>query len=146
MKITAARGAIAITLDRPRILFFDTAATWLLAQKYGASFVRSLYTIQGTGDARRVALTSPDALRYFLWAGLQAEISDTDEVLTEEEVGELIKPWTFEPIFNATVMAITGGLSTPVLPGKSPATAASPRVASRKASTTTKASDSSAVH
>jgi len=145
MKISAARGAIAITLDRPRILFFDMAATWMLVQRYGAGFVRELYILEGMGLNRKVKLKHPDALRFFLWAGLQAEISDTGETLTEEDAAALIHPCTFEPIFNALVMAITGAISTPAPPGKleaPPAPPPSPAGKRKPASTSAKRSAS----
>jgi hypothetical protein len=141
LKITAARGAIAITLDRPRILFFDLAGTWLLVQRYGAGFVRELYSLEKSLAGRTVKLKSTDALRYFLWAGLQAEISDTGEVLTEEDAAEFIHPWTLENIFNALVMAITGAISTPAPPGKPEASAPppSPPATSKKTKASTSA-------
>jgi hypothetical protein len=150
MKIEPQRGAIPITLDRPRVLFFDMAATWLLAQRYGAGFVGALYTLERSGKEFSVKLKDPRALAYFLWAGLQAEISDTDELLTEQQAEAFIRPWTFQAIFNAVVLAITGGTATPVMPGKPNGAAASPVEApapkQRRASTTTRRRGSSAVH
>jgi hypothetical protein len=147
MKITAARGAIAITLDRPRILFFGMSATWMLVEKYGVEFLTVLYTVKG--KEARLSLKSIEALQFFLWAGLQEEISDTDEQLSFEQVGDFLRPWTFTTIFNAVVMAVTGAVSTPAPPGKADAAGAmaSPpasRAAARKASTSTKRRGSSA--
>lgn len=149
MKISAARGAIAITLDRPRILFFPMDATFVLVRKYGVDFLSELYTVDRREGGAKLTLKSPDALRFFLWQGLQAEISDTEEVLDEAEAGEFIMPWTIATIFNALVMALTGAMSTPPeAPGKklaegSPASPAAKR-AGREASTSTKGRGSSA--
>jgi hypothetical protein len=147
MKITAARGAIAITLgDVPRLrtLFFAKSATALLVEKYGVGFLGALYTVKrNPADAKetRLDLKSIDTLAYFLWAGLQEEISDTSEVLTEAEAEQFIRPWTLHNIFNATVMAITGTVSTPAQPGKAEAAeaqTASPSAGVAKASTSTR--------
>ena len=149
MHIAPQRGAVPITLDRERVLFFDMAATWLLAQRFGFRFIRALYTVEGEGKDAKVELTNPDALAFFLWVGLRADLAD-DEVLTREDVEAFIRPWNFEPIFNAIVLAITGATATPPLkdePGKDAGAAPSPAAApaaSRRASTTTRANDSSA--
>jgi hypothetical protein len=143
MRITASRGAIAITLGdpaRPRILFFAMSATALLVEKYGVGFLGALYTVKRNPDdakETKLELKSLDTLAYFLWAGLQEEISDTDEVLTEAEAREFLRPWTLQNIFNAVVMAITGAVSTPAQPGKAEAAeakTASPSAAVAKGS------------
>jgi hypothetical protein len=134
MQITAQRGAIAITLGdtpRRRTLFYSMGPTWLLVEKYGVGFLGELYTSEQVGGQSRLKLKSLDALRFFLWAGLQEEISGTGEELTEAEVGDFIRPWTMQNIFNAVVMAVTGAVSTPVLPGK--AEAAEAKTASQSA-------------
>jgi hypothetical protein len=146
MKIAASRGAIAITLGDParlRTLFFAKSATALLVEKYGVGFLGALYTVKRNPlDAKetRLELKSLDTLAYFLWAGLQEEISDTDEVLTEAEGDEFIRPWTLQNIFNAVVMAITGAVSTPAQPGK--AEAAEAKTASPSAGVVAKGSTS----
>jgi hypothetical protein len=152
MQITAARGAIAITLDRPRVLFFPMEQTFELVRRYGVDFLSELYTVQGKGKDAKLALKSPDALRTFLWIGLQAELVGTGEALSEDEAGEFIHPWTIGTIFNALVLALTGAMSTPKPPdgpGKegAPGELASPAAAvepSQPASTSTKARGSSA--
>jgi hypothetical protein len=136
MELTPQRGAIAIDLDRPRILFFDMDATWLLIQKYGESFVPELYTLSGgIGDPlaqRELKLKSPDALAYFLWAGLQADAKEHGEDLTLAEARAQLRPWTYTRIFQAVVLALVGGTSTPVPPGKPEAPAARPAAAAKK--------------
>jgi hypothetical protein len=134
------RGAIPLTLDRPRILFFDMTGTWLLVQRYGVDFIRKLYTVTilPTADKNNpavdLALKDVDALAYFLWAGLQAELVDTGATLSQEEARTFIRPWTITPIFNAVVCAVTGATATPALPGKVDAAAAAAKpVAGRKA-------------
>lgn len=148
MHITSARGAIAITLDRPRILFFPMEATFALVRRYGVNFLSELYTVEGQGAAAQLTLKSPEALRFFLWQGLQAEISDTCETLTEDDAAQFIHPWTISRIFNALVMALTGAMSTPRPPGKDEAAGelASPPAdrRSRRGSTSTKVRGSSA--
>jgi hypothetical protein len=147
MHITASRGAIAITLgDVPRLrtLFFPKSATALLVEKYGVGFLGALYTVKrNPADAKqtKLELKSLDTLAYFLWAGLQEEISGTGEYLSENEADEFIRPWTLVNIFNATVMAITGAVSTPAQPGKAEAAeakTASPSAAGARASTSTR--------
>lgn len=147
MTIEPQRGAIPITLGDPgrlRTLFFPMSATWLLVERYGVNFLGELYTVKNS----KLTLKSLDALRFFLWAGLQAELVDTDETFTEDEAAELLRPWTFERIFNAVVMAVTGATVTPALPGKGNAAVApaSPSAvrAPAKASTSTKRRGSSA--
>jgi hypothetical protein len=153
MRITASRGAIAITLGDParlRTLFYAKSATALLVQKYGVGFLSALYTVtRSPTDAKdtKLELKSLDTLSYFLWAGLQEEISDTEEVLTEAEAEQFLRPWTLQNIFNATVMAITGAVSTPAQPGKAEAAeakTASPSAAVARASTSTRRSASPA--
>lgn len=150
MKIEAQRGAVPITLGEPprrRTLFFGMAATWSLVERYGVGFLGELYTVKRNGKDASLALRSLDSLRFFLWAGLQEEISDTDEILTEAEVGEFLRPWTMVPIFNAVVMAVTGAASMPSPPGKDLAAgeeAASPDAASPGRSTSTRRRGSSA--
>jgi len=151
MRITASRGAIAITLGDParlRTLFFAKSATALLVTKYGVGFLGALYTVKREANDTKLELKSLDTLTYFLWAGLQEEISDTDEVLTEAEVEQFLRPWTLQNIFNATVMAITGAVSTPAQPGKAEAAdaqTASPSAGGAKASTSTRRRGSRAV-
>jgi len=124
MKIELQRGAMPIELDRPRIIFFDMAATWLLVQKYGMSFIRELYTVERKGKDANLILTSPDALAFFLWVGLQAELVDTDETLSLEQTTALIGPWNFGTIFRMLTYALSGATQTPAVPGKSPAAGA----------------------
>jgi hypothetical protein len=122
MIIEQQRGAIPITLDRPRILFFDTPGTWLLVEKYEVGFLRALYSVKASptakGREQRVDLimNDVDVLAYFLWAGLQAELRDTDEALTEAEAAALIRPWTVVDVFNAVVGAVSGREPTRVVP------------------------------
>lgn len=144
MKIPVQRGAVPITLDRPRTLFFDMAATCLLAQKYGPAFIGELYVFEGKGSFK---LKSADAMAVFLWAGLQAELADTDEELTQEQAAAFIRPWTFNAIFNALVLAVIGATATPEVPGKAAGAAAGPAAvpaAKRRASTSRRRSGSTA--
>jgi hypothetical protein len=154
MKILPQRGAIPITLGDPareRILFFDMAATWILVEKYGVGFLAELYTVVPNPlnpVKAKLGLKSLDALKFFLWAGLQAEISLTEETLSLAEVEEFLRPWTFQPIFNAVVMAVTGAVATPALPKAPadgvPATPPARRAAGPRLSTLPKRSASSA--
>lgn len=125
MKIELQRGAMPIELDRPRTIFFDMAGTWLLVQRYDIDFMRELYLVERTdGKTSDLRLKSQDALGYFLWAGLQAELADTEETLTLEQAKALIRPWTLREIFEAMVKALTGATHTPALPGKEAAAGA----------------------
>jgi hypothetical protein len=150
MTIELQRGAMPIELDRPRIVFFDMAATWLLVQRYGIDFIRELYTIEGKGATAKLKPSSADAVTFFLWAGLQAELVDTGETLALEEVTKLIGPWNFARIFHVLTYALSGATRTPAMPGKDEAAGAAakpgPRdlAAARKGSITRRRSGSSA--
>ncbi len=128
-----ARGGTPITLDKPRVVFFDKTATWLLFRKYGNGFAGALYSAQripaadGTPARIEIELKDMDALHFFLWAGLQADANAHGETLTMEEVEDFLKPLTFQQVFDAVVLALTRGIETP--PGKDAAATASPAAA-----------------
>jgi hypothetical protein len=124
MTIELQRGAMPIELDRPRVIFFDMAATWLLVQQYGIDFHRELYTVEGKGKDAQLKLKTPEALAYFLWAGLQAELADTGDTLTLEQATALIGPWNFKAIFQLLTYALSGATKTPPVPGKEQAAGA----------------------
>ncbi len=115
MDITPQRGAIAIDLDRTRLLFFDLSATWLLIQKYGHGFIAELSTLD---KDRNVELKSLDVLAYFLFAGLQAEAKQRGEDVTLEQAQEFLRPYTYLRVFRAVILALNGAASTPDQPGK----------------------------
>jgi hypothetical protein len=119
MELTAQRGAVAVPLDKPRILFFDMPATWLLIQRYGKHFVPALYKVTPQGE---LELQDIEALAYFLWAGLQAECKLTGDTFTLEQAADQIRPFSYVRIFNAVVVALVGGTSAP--PGKTAAAGA----------------------
>lgn len=129
--MTPERGAIAITLDRPRVLFFDSAATFRLVSKYGPRFAGALYELVG----QELQMKNEEALIDFLYIGLQADAKLSGADFTLEMAKGAIRPWTVMKIFNATVLALTGAISTPgVELGK-----ASARVAAAKPSAETPA-------
>lgn len=138
MKLSAQRGAIAITLDRPRFIFFDLAATWLLVDHYGLNFASALYNLEKKGENTELKLRSKEALCFFLWAGLQTELQDSGETLTLDDVSKFITPWTIREIFNSLVLALTGAVSTPEAPALGKAGAVSPAVKRAAKKTTAK--------
>jgi hypothetical protein len=148
MKIELQRGAMPIELDRPRVIFFDMAATWLLVQQYGIDFHRELYTVEGKGKEAQLKLKTPGALAFFLWAGLQAELAGTEEALSLEQATALIGPWNFKAIFQLLTYALSGATRTPAVPGKESAAGAAakpgPRGLAVKGSISRRRSDSSA--
>jgi hypothetical protein len=149
MTIELQRGAMPIELDRPRVIFFDMAATWLLVQKYGMSFIKALYTVDRKGKDAELILTGPEALAYFLWVGLQAELVGTGETLTLEQATALIGPWNFALVFHLLTYALSGATKTPAVPGKEAADGSAAKPGPRvlravKGSTSTRRNGSSA--
>lgn len=132
MNLTPERGAIPIQLDCPRILFFDAAASFLLVQRFGMGFAAALYELdKNTPDGLR--LRSVEALQYFLWAGLQADLKTRNEELTLEQVEGLIRPWTLPMIFRKTVLALVGATHAPEpVRGKDEAADSSSKPAAKK--------------
>jgi hypothetical protein len=135
------RGAHPIALDRPRILFFDLAATWLLVAKYGLNFNTALYSVARGETTTSLNLKSLIALQFFLWAGLQSDLAE-GEVLTLEQTAEFMRPWLLIDIFNKTVLALTGQMATPDLPPGKAAAAATPTSAANKSRPSRKGSTS----
>ena len=133
MKLTEQRGAIPITLDRPRVLFFGMNATFLLVNRYGQNFAAGLYEIETSADRSRMPLKlkSADALCFFLWAGLQEELADGEE-LTLDEVKSFVRPWVIRELFKALVLALTGAMYVPAAPGKESAATPAAKPAARK--------------
>lgn len=114
MELSLQRGAVPVNLDRPRVLFFDHAATWLLIQRFGPNFLPELYTVDTTpGAAEPLKLKSMDALVFYLWAGLQREATTAGETLTLDEVGLFVTPFDYLKIFNSVVIALGGATRTP---------------------------------
>ena len=132
-KLTTQRGAIPVELDRPRILFFDMAATALLVERYGMHFAGELYTIRKVPTGAECRLKDVHALAFFLFAGLQAEARAIGQPLTLEQVQQHIHPWSVPQLFDLTLRGLTGQVATPVQPGKSVAAAKSPKRAAKKA-------------
>jgi len=118
------RGAIAVELDleRPRIIFFDHAATWLLVQRYGSQFIPELYEV--TKDPRKLELKSMDALAYFLWAGLQLDAKETGDAFSLQDAEAQLTPMHYIRAFNGVVLALSGSMGRPVMPGKTVAISA----------------------
>ncbi len=152
-----ARGGTPLQLDRPRLLFYDVAAAWLLVQKYGNAYLPALYRSPSTRDEKQAAgasglvLQSIDALVFFLWVGLQADAKLREEELTLEQVGEFLTPRTYPAVFNAVITALMRDTFAPERDGddagKADAAAARPAVAAeprpkRKVSTSRKPSGS----
>lgn len=117
MELTQQRGAFPIVLDRPRILFFDMAATGRLIQKYGQRFLAELYTMKD-GD---VVLKDITALAFFLYAGLQRDAERQDAPFTLEDAEAALQPFTYSRIFNTVILALTGATATPIQKGKAEA-------------------------
>ena len=128
------RGAIHITLDRKRILFFDMQASWLLFNRFGDDIIAALFTREKQAEAPEqfnIKLTSPEALQFYLWAGLQAEAREHGETVTLEQCGDFIRPLTIRTIFAAVARALMESTVAPEPPpGKAdaPGPTAKPRV------------------
>ena len=134
-----ARGGTPIQLDKPRLLFFDMAATWLLYQRYKNGYLSALYSVPKMGRGQEtvgLVLESAEALAFFLWAGLQADASLKQETLTLEQATDFITPITLPRIFELVIRAVVLGIQTPELPGdregKEEAAAARPADAAAK--------------
>lgn len=136
----AERGAYPITLDRERIVFFELSASFLLHKKYGPMFLLSLYR---NTDGGKAELQSEEALRYFLWAGLQWDAKANGEKLSEEQVGKFFNPFNFDEITTIVTKALAATMNTPTPPGKTAAAAASPAVVATQGPGPTKVSTSS---
>jgi hypothetical protein len=122
-ELTPQRGAIPVDLDRPRVLFFDHNATWLLIQKYGERFVPELYRVN---EKRELVLHSMDALAYFLWAGVQRDALEQGAPFTLTDAQDALRPYTYTRIFKAVLLAVVGGTAAPAPPGKPQAPGAEP--------------------
>ena len=110
------RGAVAITLDRPRFIFFDMAATGLLIERFGMNIAAELYSVHKTPADLDIRLRSADNLAAFLHAGLQCEAAQRGETLSLEEAEDFIRPVTVRPIFAAVMQAFLVNTVTPELP------------------------------
>lgn len=106
------RGDIAIVLDRPRFLRFDSKATWLLIQRYGNRFARALYKANSENE---LELVDMDTLVVFLTIGLQADARGRGEVLTHEQVESMVFAYNTATVFHAVVASLSGQVSTPSL-------------------------------
>ena len=131
------RGAQPIDLDKPRVLFFDLAATFTLVQKYGLNYLRAIYRLEGTA----LVLADPDALVDVIHLGVQAECRQRGEEMTLDEVRAAIGPWNIREIAGALVKSLMGAAAMPQRPGKS---AALPLSASASAAEETAEADSAA--
>lgn len=132
MKLTEQRGAVAIDLDRRRLLFFSMASTWLVIERYGLDFAQTLYSVVRTGTQTELKLKDMDALCFMLWAGLQDELRGTGEDLSLETVAGCITPFNIRTIFNKVVVALTRTVSTPEQPGKVEAASSTAKPAAKK--------------
>ena len=134
-----ARGGTPITLDRPRLLLFDSAALWLLIQKYGNGYLSALYTLPPIEPGKQITtislvLTEMEALEFYLWVGLQADCKLRGEELTIEEAASFIGPFTYPEIFQKVIQALMRDTRNPARKGddqagKVDAAAARPAVA-----------------
>jgi len=132
MELTLQRGAIPVDLDIPRTLIFDMRATWLLIQRYGSQFLTALYVAKSLpGGKSWVELKDMEVLQYFLWAGLQADARQRGEEFTMDMAAEQLRPFTYTKIFNAVVVALMADTTTPVQPGKTPATGTAAKPAAK---------------
>jgi hypothetical protein len=108
----AARFFIPVELDRPRVLAFDSAATFLTFQRFGENFIHELYEADpnapapAKGQPQRLRLRSHDAFVFFLWAGLQRDARSAGETLTLEAVADQIVPTTINDLFSALLVAL----------------------------------------
>lgn len=100
------RFFIPIELDRQRVLVFDNRASFLVYQRYGATFFRELYE-PDPHNAKSFRLRSHEAFEFFLWAGLLRDADAAGEVLTQEHVASLILPDTIEDLAQALLIALS---------------------------------------
>lgn len=108
----AARFFVPVEMDRPRVLAFDSAATFLIFQRYGENFFYELYESDPSapepekGKRRPIRLRSHDALVFFLWAALQRDAKAAGEQLTQEHVAEQIVPTTIGDLAQSLFVAL----------------------------------------
>jgi hypothetical protein len=108
----AARFFIPVELDRTRVLAFDSAATFLIFQKFGENFIHELYEADPNapapvkGRGQKLRLRSREAFEFFLWAGLQRDAKAAGEILTLEAVADQIVPTTINDLFSALLVAL----------------------------------------
>lgn len=93
---------IPIDLDRRRYLVFDFNAIAILHDRLGNDFLSKLIFREGGKTKLRSLL----ALRTFVFAGLQDELEESRELLTEREVGKLLSVATVPASFGAVLEAI----------------------------------------
>jgi hypothetical protein len=99
-----ARFFIGVEMDRPRVLAFDSAATFLIFHKYGEHFLFELYE---HADEKALRLRSHDAFVFFLWAGLQRDAKAARETLTLEQVADQIVPTNISELANKLLVALS---------------------------------------
>jgi len=107
-----ARFFIPVELDRPRVLAFDSRATFLVHQKYGNRFLLELYERDPDapepekGKPHTLRLRSHDTLVFFLWAALQRDARCAQEVLSLEQAADLIAPDTIGELAGSLALAL----------------------------------------
>ena len=111
----------AVPFDSSRKLFFGMKAAWLIQQRYGPGWMQELYEL-GKGADKSPQLKNPEALCFFLWAGLQQDAKERGDDITLEQVEAAITPFTLQPLFTRVSTALMLGVVTPVQLGKTEAT------------------------
>jgi hypothetical protein len=107
------RFFIPVELDRTRVLAFDSAATFLIYQKYGAKFFWELYE-RDPENPKVLRLRSHEAVEFFLWAGLQRDAKAAGEMLTLEDVSAMILPTTIDDVVASLLIALSATQRRPV--------------------------------
>jgi hypothetical protein len=108
-----ARRFVGIEMDRPRVLAFDSAATFLIYQRYGAQFFLELFEPDpnapepGQEERRAMRLRSHDAFVFFLWAGLQRDAKAAGESLTLDQVADQIVPTSIGDLAQSLLVALS---------------------------------------
>lgn len=109
------RFFIPVELDRQRVLVFDNRASFLVYQRYGATFFRELYE-PDPHNPKSFRLRSHEAFEFFLWVGLLRDADAAGEVLTQEFVASLILPDTIEDLAQALLIALSATRRRPDKP------------------------------
>jgi hypothetical protein len=88
------KAPIYVDLDRRREIVFDLNTEILIkaAGKQGSSLWETIgVTTDPTGKESRSLDVNLENLRTYLWAALQADAKRRGEIITEDEVGALLK-------------------------------------------------------
>jgi len=102
----APRFFVPVQMDRTRVLAFDSAATFLLYQRFGDNFLFELYEQEPGNAAGKLRLRSRDAFVFFLWAGLQRDAKAAGEYLSIADVEDQIVPMSISDLAAALSLAL----------------------------------------